>query len=312
MSQSVWFMGSGAFGASCLEELCRSNPPELVVTNPPGRAGRGLHERVTPVEILAAEKGLEIHRSARVNQDVELQERFLKATPEAVFVIDFGQKVLDPFLCTPPFGCINIHPSLLPHYRGAAPLQRALIDGETETGVSAFRLVEEMDAGPVIASAILPIGPEDTYGELLGKSAVKGGFLLREVLKSMEGGFVPSWEQDHALATFAPKITKTETRIDWTRPARQVHNLVRALNPGPGAFSVLNGRRLKVWKSFPLAQNGISGSFVGEQDGFPIVGCGEGSLLLLCVQPEGKKVQEGSSWMRGLKTGRGEGLFDEI
>lgn len=312
MALSVWFMGSGAFGARCLEELCAVNPPELVVTNPPRRAGRGLHERITPVEALAVEKGIKVHRSSSVNQDTELQERLAEALPEAIFVIDFGQKVLDPFLNSPPFGCINIHPSLLPRYRGAAPLQRALMNGEEETGVSAFRLVEKMDAGPIIAATALPISLEDNYGTLLEKSAQKGGFLLTEVLKLIRQGSMPSQDQVSSLATFAPKIAKDETRINWSRSARQVHDLIRALNPAPGAFTLVGGRRLKIWKSCPLTENGKPGVLMGDQDGFPVIGCGEGSLLLLSVQPEGKKVQEGSSWMRGIKIGKGEGLFDQV
>lgn len=312
MNLPVWFMGSGSFGARCLEELCVINPPQLVVTNPPSRAGRGLKDRVTPVEVLAVEKGIQVHRSPLVNRDTELHELFAEVSPAAIFVIDFGQKVLEPFLSSPPFGCINIHPSLLPCYRGAAPLQRALMNGEEKTGVSAFRLVEAMDAGPIIASRVLPIELEDTYGALLERSAQKGGLLLAEVLKLIRNGSMPSRDQDSSLATLAPKIEKGETKINWTRSSRQLHDLIRALNPSPGAFSLVKGRRLKIWESLPLPENGIPGAFLGDRDGFPVVGCGQGSLILRRVQPEGKKEQEGRSWVRGLKIKKGEGLFDQI
>ncbi len=311
MAGPFWFMGSGTFGERCLEELCALVVPDLVVTSPPRRAGRGLRERVTYVERLATERGIEVHRSAAVNDDRELKVRFDAATPQAIFVVDFGQKVLGPYLETPPFGCINIHPSLLPRYRGAAPLQRALMNGESQTGVSIFRLVEAMDAGPVLASASLPIALSDTYGNLLEKSAEKGGLLLREVLKLIDEGRLVASPQDSSQATFAPKIVKEETKIKWARSAGQVHDLVRALNPMPGAFTLMEGRRLKIWESFPSDEDGKPGSFIGEREGLPLVGCGKGSLLLVTVQPEGKKPQPGGSWLRGLKTGKGEILFEQ-
>lgn len=311
MTGRFWFMGSGSFGARCLEELCALLTPELVITNPPRKAGRGLNERVTPVEALAQARGLEVYRSARVNDDEALKSRLLHSPPQAIFVIDFGQKVLEPFLGTPEAGCINVHPSLLPRYRGAAPLQRALMDGEEETGVSVFRLVEEMDAGPILASARLDISLSDTYGNLLEKSAKRGGHLLKEVLELIEGGGYSGRDQDPAEASYAPKIAKEEAHIDWTRPARQIHDLIRALNPVPGAFTLIGGRRIKIWESSPLPESGKPGVLLGDRDGLPLVGCGEGSLLLLCVQPEGRKSQEGSAWLRGLKTGKGEALFEQ-
>jgi methionyl-tRNA formyltransferase len=311
MTGPIWFMGSGFFGVRCLEELCSVEIPQLVVTNPPRKAGRGLAERVTAVEALAASRGIEVHRSANINEDEVLKGRLAGGTPEVIFVIDFGQKVLDPFLSTPPYGCINIHPSLLPLYRGAAPLQRAIMNGETQTGVSAFRLVEAMDAGPILATEHLEIALSDTYGNLLERCSKKAGHLFREVLGLIEGDGLTGRDQDSDRATYAPKISKEEARIDWTRSAREVHDHIRALNPAPGAYTFMGGRRVKIWESSPSAESGKPGVLLGDHEGSPIVGCGKGSLVLLRVQPEGKKALEGRSWLRGLKIGKGEALFEQ-
>jgi len=184
----VWFAGSGSFGANCLanvsEEVCISR----VITAPPKPAGRKLEKRITPVESRACTLGLPITRTENINTDVIIRDLFEKERPCCVVVVDFVQKIGEPFLSTGPPGCLNIHPSLLPAYRGSAPVQRALMNGEVITGVTVFRLVEEMDAGPVMGSVEVEIGPDDTSGDLFEVLSLKGSRLLVDGLKLYSKG----------------------------------------------------------------------------------------------------------------------------
>lgn len=307
-----WFMGTGPFAAWCLKALTEAGMmPDLAVTMPPVPSGRrGSALRPTPFEAAAVELNIKIHRSSNVNRDAFLLNLMESDPPQAVFVVDFGQRIDSPFLETPALGCLNVHPSLLPLYRGAAPVQRALMDGKNETGVTVFRLVREMDAGPVILSESVAIGPDESCGELLFRLAYIGGALLvRGVESLIEGRIVPR-EQNSKISTYASKIDKAEARIRWNSPAESIHNCVRALNPQPGAYSLREGQRLKIWRTKPAPDDfGMPlGSVFISDDGYPLVQCLNGSVKLLEVQPQGKQKTGGSDWLRGAHLEKGERL----
>ncbi|HRV71404.1 MAG TPA: methionyl-tRNA formyltransferase [Thermovirgaceae bacterium] len=302
----VWFAGSGSFGANCLanvsEEVCISR----VITAPPKPAGRKLEKRITPVESRACTLGLPITRTENINTDVIIRDLFEKERPCCVVVVDFVQKIGEPFLSTGPPGCLNIHPSLLPAYRGSAPVQRALMNGEVITGVTVFRLVEEMDAGPVMGSVEVEIGPDDTSGDLFEVLSLKGSRLLVDGLKLYSKGRIPFKEQRHEKATFAPRIQKSETKLSWEKPSIYLHNLVRAMNPSPGTYVLINGKRLKIWKTRPHQESGEPGEILDSVPGNPVVACREGSIELIEVQQEGKNRADGASWIRGTSFRKGD------
>lgn len=307
----IWFFGTGGFAARCLEEIASRQRLQLVVTAPPSIAGRGMRMRSTPVEDAALKLELPLWRAGSVNHSEELIRFYESEKPELILVVDFGQKVAEPWLSGPRCGCINIHPSLLPRYRGAAPVQRALMNGETETGVSLFRLTEKMDAGPVWLQARSAVDPEENAGELLERMAVTGSQLFTENAALLLNGTVALTPQDDSLSTVAAKIGKREAQLDLALGARKLHNLVRALCPVPGAYVMFRGKRIKILKT-RVAQRPAAeqGKFFAE-DGRLFLGTPQGALELLTVQPEGKKPMSASDWGRGLHLEKTRSLASE-
>lgn len=309
LEKPFWFAGSGSFGAHCLSILSESLLFDIVITAPPRPAGRNLTERETPVETKAVQSDLCVIRTADFNKDPVLLDLYARKTPWSIIVVDFAQKIAEPFLSLYPVGCINIHPSLLPSYRGAAPIQRAIINGDSLIGVTVFRLVPEMDAGPTLISGIFPIGDEETFGEVAGKLAVEGSRLLLEGLELLRQGRISFKEQDHENVSFAPRISKSETELSWENPSQKVHDLVRGMNPVPGCFLFVCGKRLKVWKTRIFPASGKPGNIIGFHEGNPIVACRTGSVELIEVQIEGKKRAKGAEWIRGSSLKKGDMLI---
>ncbi|WOL38900.1 methionyl-tRNA formyltransferase [Pyramidobacter sp. YE332] len=308
MTAKIWFFGTGGFAARCLEEIAPECRPQLVVTAPPSVAGRGLKARVTPVEEAALKLGLPLRHAAAVNRDADLIRLYESEKPELILVIDFGQKVGEPWLHGPRCGCINIHPSLLPRYRGAAPVQRALMSGETETGVSLFRLVEKMDAGPVWLQGRCPIGPEENAGGLLERMAVAGARLFTENVASLLNGTAALTPQDEALATVAAKIDKSEARLDLALGAQKLHDLVRGLCPAPGAYVTFRGRRVKILETRVAPHPDAGSGKIFAAGGRLFLGTPQGALELLTVQPEGKRPMAAGDWGKGLRLEKDETL----
>ncbi len=296
----IGFIGSGIFAAHCLRLISSFLIPEWVVTNPPQVAGRGKRSlRHTPVELAALELGLSVHRSADISRDTAFLDRVQADTPDLVLVIDFGQFIREPLLNMAPYGCLNIHPSCLPEYRGSSPVQRAIQDGKDESGVSIFRLVPKMDAGPVLLCAKYAILPGDTSETLFRRAARIGvgaflGYANRFPLEQWEFA-----EQDETLVTYAPKIANGEARIDWSHDALEIERTVRAFNPDPVAFTMVGEKRLRVFGVSPVDYSGSPGTFLFADK--PIVACGRGALSLETVQAEGKKIQTGVSWWNGSR-----------
>ena len=299
---SLWFAGTGPFGALCLETLGGLSVAfSKVITLPPRPMGRKLLPQNTPVDGEAQKWGYPVHHTENINKDEKLLRELSENPPGALVVIDFGQFVREPYLSAPLWGCCNVHPSLLPLYRGAAPIQRALLDGVASTGVTVFRLEEAMDAGPILHQEAMAVSENATTGDLFATLAKKGGKNLLNVLQLLKKEQCPSRIQKDEDATYAPKITKEELRIDWNSPARSLHNKVRAFNPVPSAYTEFQGKRLKIWKTQPSQERGEPGRVIALCEGYPVVGCASGSLRLLEVQYEGKGRQDGASWARGAR-----------
>ena len=314
----LWFMGSGAFAARCLTHLSASLPPgvslERVITGNPTRAGRGLRETVSRVEEVALALGLPLERTGPLSENGPLLEAVTASPPDAILVVDFAQLIREPFLDAPRWGCLNIHPSLLPRWRGAAPVQRALMSGDVETGVTVFRLVPEMDAGPILRQVSIPVEPTATASELYEKLSLRGSQIALEgvqyLLNRPNNVFHFFKKQDDGAATYAPKIGKAEGGVSWDWEALRIHNVVRALDASFGAFAAVRGTRLKIWRTLPCGEG--EGKDVGcvlrFSDGFPVVGCGGGALRLDEVQAEGKRRVGGDEWARGLRLKEGDML----
>ncbi len=255
--------------------------------------------RVSPVETAAEKLNLNLRHSASVNKDAELRELLEQSTPDLIFVVDFGQKIGEPYLNGPKCGCLNIHPSLLPHYRGAAPVQRAIMDGAKKTGVTLFRLVDKMDAGPVWVQMESEIMPDETAGELLSRMAILGSRLFVKNADEILNGTIVPKAQNEENASIAPKIEKSEAKLSPQLPAEKLCFLVRGLNPAPGAYISFRGKRVKILRSQVEARTGESGSLFLSDEKL-LLGTAENSLRLLTVQPEGKKPMAAADWLKGL------------
>lgn len=302
----IWFAGSGAFAAACLSRISEGIPIDLVITGIPTTAGRGLRPQPTEVDLWCEGKKFDVRRTERLINDAPLIERLSDCPPDIFLVVDFGQKILPPFLDLPRSGCFNIHPSLLPRYRGAAPVQRAILTGERRSGVTLFRLVEAMDAGPILSQDCIEISEGMTAGEFAAICAEKGSELFLKGVKSIIDGSCVYREQNSESASYAPKILKSESFIDWRNRSGEIHDRVRAFNPAPGAYFMFQGKRVKLWRTKCVPASGCPGEFLGhDEDGFPLFSTGEGALVLLTVQPEGKRVLEGSDWIRGIRIQKG-------
>jgi methionyl-tRNA formyltransferase len=261
--------------------------------------------RPSPVKEVAAAAGIEVLQPRRAREP-ELEERLRALAPDVATVVAYGSLLPGSLLEVPPRGFVNLHFSLLPEYRGAAPVQRAVMNGERVTGASIMVLTEGMDEGPVLAAREVTIGLDDTAGTLGERLADLGAQMLVETIQSYAGGEVQPREQDHERATYAPKITTEEAHIDWAKPAERIVDLVRGLNPAPGAWTEWSGRRLKVWGARPSEVALEPGTV--EQAGGLLAGTGTQAVELTDVQLAGKKRMSGAELARGMRLGPGERL----
>ena len=277
---------------------------EAVVTNPDRPAGRKLELRPSPVKRTALSNGLKILQPQRA-RDPEFEKVLRELDPDVCVVVAYGKILPAALLEIPKQGFVNVHFSLLPLYRGAAPVQRALMDGVNESGVSIIVLTEGMDEGPVLAANPVRVGADETAGELGGRLAAEGAILLVEVLPRYVLGELNPRPQDHARATYAPKITSDEARIDWRKPAPAIHNHVRGLTPEPGAWTTFRGKRVRVLRTIPTPVPAAAAGAVAE--GRPaVVATGQDGVELVEVQPAGKRVMSGEDFIRGLRPAPGE------
>jgi methionyl-tRNA formyltransferase len=298
----IVFFGTTNFSAAILGAL-RQTKHELiaVVTQPDRPAGRGRRMRESPVKLLAGELGLTLHTPENPNAAPFV--RLLESLDAELFAVAAYGHIFGPsLLAAPSRGCVNVHASLLPRYRGAAPVHHALIDGETETGVTTIWMDERMDGGDVIVQRSLPIAPDDNVRSLERKLAGLGAAALVETLQLIEGGGAPRVAQDEALATYAPSVNRVRAQVDWTLGAQQICNLVRGTTPNPGAYTLDRGKRLKILRAQPLQKpppEGTPGQVVETAHDGLVVRAGSGAVLLLEVQPEGGRAMSGAEYARG-------------
>jgi len=306
----IVFMGTPEFAVPSLEILIRHPYPVVgVVTQPDRPRGRGRQTAPPPVKALAERHRLALLQPERV-KDAAFMEDFRKLAPDLVAVAAFGQLLPREMLDLPPLGCINVHPSLLPKYRGAAPLNWTIIQGETRTGVTIMRMDEGMDSGDILMQEETPVGPGETFGELHDRLAEMGAGLLLETVRMIEAGTVRRIPQDHAAATFAPRLKKEDGVIDWSRGAAEIVRRVRGLSPSPCAYTFLQGKTLRVFsaasRGAPADQApGTTGA--ATEEGLPVT-AGDGIVFLREVQMEGRKRMPVGEFLRGCRLQPGERL----
>jgi methionyl-tRNA formyltransferase len=291
------YLGTSTFAVDVLGALATSpHRPALVVTPPDRPRGRGRKVASPPVALAARDLGLELHQTESVNDERSL-ERIGQAAPEAICVCQFGQIIKEPLLSREPM--LNVHPSVLPRWRGAAPIERALMAGDTVTGVTIFQLTAGLDSGPIALIRHEPIHPHDTAGTLAGRLAPLGARLLVEALDASEAGALELTEQPEEGATYADKIDPAERRLDPRRPAVELERIVRALSPAIGAYLELEGgERLGVEEATVTASELEPGELT-VADGALLLGCGEGALELGRVKPAGKRAMSSHDYLRG-------------
>jgi methionyl-tRNA formyltransferase len=296
----VVFAGTPDVAVVSLEALLASRHEVVaVVTRPDAPSGRGRKLHPSPVAARAAEAGLEILRPERP-RDPEFVERLTALAPDCCPVVAYGALIPQRVIDIPRYGWVNLHFSLLPAWRGAAPVQHAIINGDTVTGAATFSLVKEMDAGPVYGTITEPIADTDTAGDLLQRLSVSGAELLVNTLDGIESGELrPAPQPDHGIS-LAPKISVEDARIDWTRPAAVIDRQIRGCHPAPGAWSTFRGDRFKINSARPDPAELAPGLIVADKRSVRI-GTGQGSLLLGEVQAQGKKPMQAADWARGIQ-----------
>lgn len=301
-------MGSPAFAVPTLRRvLADGHAVALVVTQPDRPAGRGYALRPPPVKILAMERGLPVLQPEGLKDGAALNA-LAAARPEVIVVVAFGQFLPRAVRELPPLGCVNVHASLLPKYRGAAPINWALIQGEADTGISIMRVEAAMDAGPVLLQRRVPIAPEEDAGSLHDRLAEEGARALAEGLGLLAGGRAVWRPQDDSRATHAPKITDAECRLGLPMEPAAFVNRVRGLAPSPGAYLALRDQRLKILRARALPGAAPAGTILEMADQALVIGTGLGAVALLEVQPEGRRRMTGAAFARGQRLMPGESL----
>lgn len=304
----VVYFGTPDFAAEVLSFLLKNGINiSAVITKPDRPKGRSGHPLPTPVKqvALAQNPPLPLYQPALVS-DPAFAPILAEYQPDLFVVVAYGEIIKQHLLDMPRLGCINVHASLLPKYRGAAPIQHSILNGDKETGITIMHMAKKMDAGNIIKMVKVPIGPETTYGELEKALCTAGSKALLDVLRDYEAGKTPSdYAQDHSLVTFAPKIELENCEIDWTKPANEIHDLIRGVNPEPGAWCYVTVKREK--KRLKISKSQVVKSAVGYpgeilkygKEGF-VVACGEGALRIIELQLEGKRAMAADELIRGM------------
>lgn len=302
------FLGTPQFAVPALRALFRAADVLAVVTQPDTPQGRGRRFAAPPVAEVAREAGVRILQPARLRSP-EVLATLRELAPDVIVTVAYGKIIPHDLLELPALGCINVHPSLLPRYRGAAPIEAAILHGEDGTGVTIMYQTAALDAGDIILQRAVPIAPEDTARTLEMKLAQVGAEALIEALDRIAEGRAPRIPQDPAQATYAGKLEKAHGRIDWSQPASHLVNVIRAMDPWPSAYTWHRGRLLKIWRAQVVAAPGDPGEVleVRRGEGF-VVGTGEGGLLVLDVQPEGRRRMTADEYVRGAHLRSGERL----
>lgn len=300
------FLGSPEFAVPSLRALDRHPDIDvvLVVTQPDRPAGRGRSLSSPAVKVAAAELGIPVYQPESLREP-EFAEPLVAVSPDMLVVVAYGELLRKHVLQLAPLGCLNVHPSLLPAYRGASPIPAAILNGDTMTGVSIMRLVRKLDAGPILAQLTLDVTPEDTAETLADRLAALAARMLPEVALAWERGEIQEREQDEASVTHTREWTTDDARIVWTQTASDIERLVRAANPWPVAWTTLDGERFRILAALSLADADEGSPGEARQiDRSVVVQTGAGALRLDTVQPAGKRAMASLDWWRGLRRER--------
>lgn len=301
------FMGTPEFALATLQGLIEAGLNLCAVYTQPDRPkGRGNKLTPPPVKELALQHGIPVYQPVKLRQP-EVVEELRALRPDLIVVVAFGQILPKSVLEIPRYGCINVHASLLPRYRGAAPINQAIIDGETVAGVTTMNMDVGLDTGAMLVKKSLPVGPEETAGELHDRLALLGREAMEETVRRLCAGTLVAEPQDDSLHTYAPMLKKEDGLIDWSRSAGAIHNQVRGLDPWPGAYTLLDGEVLKLARTLPqAAPTGSPGTVLAAGADGVTIACGSGSLLVRELQLPGKKRLTAGEFLRGrpLAVGR--------
>lgn len=304
-------MGTPEFACPTLQVLIdRSENLVAVVTQPDRPKGRGQKLMPPPVKELALRHGIPVHQPSKV-RDPAFIEEILRLKPDVIVVVAFGQILPKALLEIPPHGCINVHASLLPRYRGAAPLNWCIINGESETGVTTMLMDVGLDTGPMLLTRSTAIDGDESISTLHDRMSVMGAELLAETLDGLKTSSIAPREQDNALSCYAPMLKKEDGLIDWSRDARAIHNQVRGLSVWPVAYTFMDGQVLKIYRTRVGAGSGQPGTVLRAARGMLEIACLAGSLIIEELQMAGKKRLDSASFLAGCPVAEGSRLGGE-
>ncbi|MBF0357147.1 MAG: methionyl-tRNA formyltransferase [Magnetococcales bacterium] len=306
-SWRIVYMGTPDFAVLPLQALLRGDDQIVgVFTQPDRKTGRGMKLQPTPVKTAAQEAGIAVFQPIKM-REAQAVEQLKALKPDLVVVTAYGQILSEEVLAIPPQGCINIHASLLPRWRGAAPLQRALLAGDSESGISIMQMEKGLDTGPVLNMSTVPIKGDMTGGELHDLLAKEGARLLTETIHAMKNGSCKPQIQPLEGVTYASKLTRDDEKIHWNKSAKEIKNQIFALNPWPSASSQLGNKRIKIFAcKFGEGQAKQPGEIIALHKDGPEVSCKDGTLILTQVQNPGKKRVAAADWLRGRPVAVGD------
>lgn len=300
----VVYMGTPDFAVPALEALVKEYGVMTVLTQPDRPKGRGNKVTASPVKEVALAHNIPVFQPERLRKDQEVIDKLKELKPDVMVVVAYGQILTKEVLDIPKYGCINIHGSLLPKYRGAAPIQASIINGDDVTGITTMYMDIGVDTGDMILKSVVPIEDDDTAGTMHDKLSVVGAKALMDTLKLIEENKAPREKQNDEEATHVTMINKKDGLIDWNKSAKEIHNLVRGLNPWPSAFTYIDGKMLKIWQTKIITDRndeGLPGQIIDLTSEDIIVKTGDGCLALTEIQLQGRKRMPAKEFLKGYQ-----------
>jgi len=306
MSQKIVFMGTSDFAVPILKSLYQNGYPILAVyTQPPKKSNRGQKLNKSPINLFSENLSLDVRIPQSLKNNYEEELYLTKLKPDIILVVSYGQIIPKNLLNIPKYGFLNVHASLLPKWRGAAPIQRSIMNLDRKTGISIMKINENLDEGPVCNQYSISVSEKMNSEELSEKLSLIASEKILDILDNIYDGDIEFKDQDHSKATYAKKIEKIEGKINWNENAEKIIGKINGLYPYPGAFFSFNGERYKILKAEKSSTNGIPGSIISEN--FEVC-CGEGSIKVLSIQREGKRVQQINEFLLGTQIKKGSNI----